>query len=65
MPGPIPRHTSTSHLDLYSDEEREWLRRIDWLKRTVSPRPTWEEVFAMAHWMGYRKVEVEVRLPKR
>ncbi len=65
MPDPRPIHRATSSLDIYSDEEREWLAKVDWYKRKVTPRPTWEEVFALAHWMGYRKVEAQVGLPKR
>lgn len=55
----------TSTLDLYTDEERDFLKAVDWYKRRFrSPHPTWEEIFALAHFLGYRKVEAQQNLPK-
>lgn len=55
----------TSSLDLYSDEEREFLRAVDWFKRRYRrPHPTWQEVFALAHFLGYRRVAPQRDLPK-
>ena len=60
------RHRSTSSLDIYSDEELAFLKAIDRFKREHRrPHPSLEEIFALAHWLGYRKVAAQVCLPKR
>ncbi len=65
MADPRPIHRATSSLDIYSDEEREFGKAMDWYKRKFHrPFPSWPEVLAVAHFMGYRKVAEEVGLPK-
>ncbi len=60
------RHRPTPSLDIYSDEERQFLQAIDRFKREHHrPHPTLAEVFALAWWLGYRPVAPMARLPKR
>ena len=49
----------------YTDEERLFLRAIDTYKRSRRrPFPTWSEVLAIVHALGYRKVAEPTDLPR-
>lgn len=49
---------------LYTDEEVKFMLALDTYKRTNKrPYPTWIEVLAVAHSLGYRKVEPTTPLP--
>lgn len=52
---PTHRHPATSEPD-YTDEERAFLLAVQEYKRSTRRMyPTWREVLAIVHSLGYRK----------
>ena len=50
------RMWSVESREHYTDEQLDWLRAMQQLKREVGPYPRWDQVLAMAKRIGYRKV---------
>ena len=63
----MPLDSTTSNLqgDKYTDEEREFLLAMQEYKKTRRrPFPSWSEVLAVVHSLGYRRVERRQPLPQ-
>ena len=51
---------------MQTNDETEFLKAIDRYKRVNSrPHPTWQEVFAVAVALGYRKVAQPQPMPRK
>ena len=60
-----PRTDPYTSEQRYTDEEREFLAAVDRYKHVAGrPWPSYAEILAIAHSLGYRKVLAAVPLPR-
>ena len=54
---PVAKQYGVGLVETYTDEQRQFLMAMQKLKEIVGACPTWNQVFAAAWAMGYRKID--------